>query len=242
MPRDLLHCSRASAVLAALLGVFLALAGNNGPAFAADDDDEGTWDQQALRGILRGIGLRNGREGSIEYKERPPLVVPPSRDLPQPDTTGSISQRDPAWPSDPDENKKRAAKKAVSERKWSDVSTWGDALKPSQLKAGKTDALPNETGVKPGQTVETSTQLRPDELGFKGDGMWSSMLGLGHTFDKEKPAEGAKFLREPPRASLTAPPTGYLTPSPEQPYGLNYKDGNKGKTPIQDHQTVGVER
>jgi hypothetical protein len=231
MPCDLLHCSRAS-----------VLAGNSGPAFAADDDDEGTWDQQALRGILRGIGLRNGREGSIEYKERPPLVVPPNRDLPPPDTTGSISQRDPAWPSDPDENKKRAAKKAVGERKWTDVTTWGDTLKPSQLKAGKTDALPNETGVKPGQTVETSTQLRPDELGFKGDGMWAGMLGLGHTFDKEKPAEGAKFLREPPRASLTAPPSGYLTPSPEQPYGLHYKDGSKPKTPVQDHQTVGVER
>ncbi len=242
MPCDLLHRSRASTVLAALVGVLIVLAGNNGPAFAADDDDEGTWDQQALRSILRGIGLRNGREGSIEFKERPPLVVPPNRDLPPPDTTGSISQRDPAWPSDPDENKKKAVKRAASERKWTDVSTWGDALKPSQLKAGKTDALPNETGIKPGQTVETSTQLRPDELGYKGDTMWSSMLGLSHTFDKEKPAEGAKFLREPPRASLTAPPTGYLTPSPEQPYGLNYKDGNKGKTPVQDHQTVGVER
>jgi hypothetical protein len=242
MPRDLLSCSRASVVLAGLLGVFLVLAGNNGPAFAADDDDEGTWDQQALRSILRGIGLRNGREGSIEYKERPPLVVPPNRELPQPDTTGSIGPRDPAWPSDPDENKKRAAKKAVGERKWTDVTTWGDTLRPSQLKVGKTDALPNESGVKPGKTVETSTDLRPDELGFKGDGMWSSMLGLSHTFDKEKPAEGAKFLREPPRASLTAPPTGYLTPSPEQPYGLNYKDGNKGRTPVQDHQTVGVER
>jgi hypothetical protein len=242
MPRDLLNSSRASAVLAGLLGVFLVLAGNNGPAFAADDDDEGTWDQQALRSILRGIGLRNGREGSIEYKERPPLVVPPNRELPPPDTTGSIDKRDPAWPSDPDENKKRAVKKAAGERKWTDVTTWGDTLRPSQLKAGKTDALPNETGVKPGQTVETSTQLRPDELGYKGDSMWSSMLGLSHTFDKEKPAEGAKFLREPPRGSLTQPPSGYLTPSPEQPYGLNYKDAQKRDKPVYDHQTVGVEK
>ena len=239
MPRDLMQRSRASAVLVALFGVFLVLAGNNGPAFAADDDDEGAWDQRALRSILRGIGLRNGREGSIEYKERPPLVVPPNRELPQPDTTGSINQRDPAWPSDPDENKKKAAKKAVGERKWTDVTTWGDTMRPSEMKAGKTDALPNETGIKPGQTVETSTQLRPDELGFKGDSMWSNLLGLGHTFDKEKSAEGAKFLREPPRASLTAPPSGYLTPSPEQPYGLNYKDGGKSKAVVEDHQTTG---
>jgi hypothetical protein len=243
MPRDLLHRSRTSAVLVGLLGVFLVVAGNTGSAFAADnDDDEGTWDQKALRGILRGIGLRNGREGSIEYKERPPLVVPPNRDLPPPDTTGSISQRDPAWPSDPDEAKKNAVKKAASERKWSDVSTWGEALKPSEMKAGKTDALPNEKGIKPGQTVETSTQLRPDELGYKGDSMWSSMLGLSHTFDKEKPAEGAKFLREPPRGSLTQPPSGYLTPSPEQPYGLNYKDAQNQKSQKQDFQTTGSAR
>ena len=78
MPRDLLHRGRASAVLVALFGTFLVVAGNTGQAFAADDDDEGTWDQKALRSILRGIGLRNGREGSIEYKERPPLVVPPN--------------------------------------------------------------------------------------------------------------------------------------------------------------------
>jgi hypothetical protein len=229
-------------MLVAALGVFLVLAGHSGPAFAADDDDEGTIDQKVFRSILRGIGLRNGREGSIEYKERPPLVVPPNRDLPPPDTTGSIGQRDPAWPSDPDEAKKSAAKKAASERKWSDVSTWGEALKPSEMKAGKTDALPNEKGVKPGQTVETSTQLRPDELGYKGDSMWSSMLGLSHTFDKEKPAEGAKFLREPPRGSLTQPPSGYLTPSPEQPYGLNYKDAQNQKSQKQDFQTTGSAR
>jgi hypothetical protein len=239
MPRDLLHRSCASAVLVALLGVFLVLAGNTGPAFAADDDDDGFIDQKIVRGILRGIGLRNGREGSIEYKERPPLVVPPNRDLPQPDTTGSINQRDPAWPSDPDENKKKAVRKAASERKWSDVSTWGDTLRPNEMKAGKTDALPNEKGIKPGQTVETSTDLRPDELGYKGGGLWSDLMGLGHSFDKEKPAEGAKFLREPPRATLTEPPSGYRTPSPEQPYGLHYKDANQGKTPVQDHQTVG---
>ena len=35
--------------------------------------------------------------------------------------------------------------------------------------------------------------------------------------------EVAKFTGEPPRASLTAPPPGYQTPSPDQPYGVNAK-------------------
>ena len=30
----------------------------------------------------------------------------------------------------------------------------------------------------------------------------------------------AKFGSEPPRDDLTDPPTGYRTPSPEQPYGI----------------------
>jgi hypothetical protein len=239
MPRDLWHRSRTSAVLGALLGVFLIVAGSPGSAFAADDDNEGTIDQKMLRGFLRGLGLQNGREGKIEYKERPPLVVPPNRELPPPDTTGSVAKRDPAWPTDPDVTKRAAAKKAEGERKWVDVMTWGDTLKPSELAKGKTDSLPNETGLKPGQTVDTSTQLRPDELGYKGDGFWSGLTSLGHTFDREKPVEGAKFLREPTRATLTEPPTGYRSPSPDQPYGLNYRDQKTKAKTMEERQTEG---
>jgi hypothetical protein len=35
-----------------------------------------------------------------------------------------------------------------------------------------------------------------------------------------KKEESAKFTGEPPRTSLTDPPPGYQTPSPDQPYGL----------------------
>ena len=66
-----------------------------------------------------------------------------------------------------------------------------------------------------------------------------ALLNLGHTFDKEKPVEGAKFLREPTRATLTEPPAGYRSPSPDQPYGLNYR-GEKGKALTQEErQTQG---
>jgi hypothetical protein len=236
MPQEIRHRKLTRTVLGTMLGVFI-IAGSAGAAFAADDDEEGWYDQRILRKILRGIGLQNGREGQIEYKERPPLVVPPTRDLPRPDTTGSIAQRDPAWPTDPDETKRKAAKKAAAERKAVDPVTWGDRMTPAQMKAGKTDALPNEPGLKPGQTVETSTQLRPDELGYKG-GLWSEFTSIGSTFSKDKPAEGAKFLREPSRATLTDPPSGYRTPSPDQPYGLNYR---QEKSKPQDFQTVGTD-
>jgi hypothetical protein len=238
MPRDVLRHKLTSAVLGTMLGTLLIIAGSAGTALAADDDGEGFYDQRLLRSFLRGLGLQNGREGAIEYKERPPLVVPPSRDLPPPETTGSIAQRDPSWPSDPDDAKRRAAKKARAERKsLGDADTWGDGVKPNDLK-GRTNAAPNETAVKPGQTVETSTQLRPDELGYHG-GLWSDFTSLGSTFAREKPAEGAKFLREPSRASLTEPPSGYRTPSPDQPYGLNYRHDKSKPLTQEDRQTKG---
>jgi hypothetical protein len=237
MPREIRRRKAGRIVLGTMLGVFV-MAGSAGAAFAADDDNEGWYDQRILRSILRGIGLQNGREGRIEYKERPPLVVPPNRDLPPPDTTGALGPRDPAWPSDPDEAKRKAAKKAESNRKYVDVERWGDAMTPDQMKIGKTGAAPNETGIKPGQTVETSTQLRPDELGYHGS-IWSGLTSMGGTFTKDKPPEGAKFLREPNRASLTEPPSGYRTPSPDQPYGLNYK--NEKTKSGGDFQTSGTD-
>ncbi len=240
MLRDIWHHKLTSAVVGTMLGVLLILAGGAGTALAADDDNEGWYDQRILRGFLRGLGLVNGREGSIEYKERPPLVVPPNRELPPPDTTGSVARRDPTWPSDPDDAKRRAAKKARAERKsLGDAETWGDGVMPNDLKVGKTSAPPNERGVKPGETVDTSTQLRPDELGYRG-GFWSDFMGLGSTFSKEKPPEGARFLREPGRASLTEPPNGYRTPSPDQPYGLNYHDKPQALTK-EDFQTKGID-
>ena len=41
----------------------------------------------------------------------------------------------------------------------------------------------------------------------------------------------ATFTGEPQRADLTDPPPGYLTPSPDQPYGIQPdKKGYKPKT------------
>ena len=56
------------------------------------------------------------------------------------------------------------------------------------------------------------SQLLPSELGYKGN-LFGTMFG-------SKPDETAKFTGEPPRTSLTEPPPGYQTPSPDQPYGL----------------------
>ena len=240
MPRDDCHHKLTGAVLGTMLGTLLIIAGSAGTALAADDDGEGFYDQRLLRSFLRGLGLSNGREGTIEYKERPPLVVPPSRDLPPPETTGSwcgaIRLGRPIRTT-PSAGRLRRPGPNASRWRPRNLGRRGHA---ERSQGGQNQHAAGETGIKPGQTVETSTQLRPDELGYRG-GLWSDFVGLGSTFAKEKPAEGAKFLREPGRANLTDPPNGYRTPSPDQPYGLNYRHDKPKALSPEDRQTKGAE-
>lgn len=75
----------------------VAVAGLPGKAVRAGDDDP---DESFFSKFMRGIGIkRSGVDTSgIDYGERAPLVVPPSRDLPQP---GSAPAPVADWPQNP---------------------------------------------------------------------------------------------------------------------------------------------
>ena len=74
-------CARAAlhGFAAASLGLFLVF--NVTAAGAQTAENEGVWNR-----VLRSVGLRSAPDpnAEINYTERPPLVVPPSRDLPPP--------------------------------------------------------------------------------------------------------------------------------------------------------------
>jgi len=229
MPQENRNRKFSRAALCAAFGIVLAIAGGTA-VFAADDDDDPA-DTKFIKGLLRGLGLRNGQEAGIEYKERPPLVVPPSRNLPPPVAAGSLAVNNPAWPADPDEKKRAAERKARADRKAFAPYKAGDPLKPSELAAGRTD----RPAVKTSEGPDHSPEMTPSQLGYTG-GLWRSMLGLGKTFTGEKDVETATFVREPRRDSLTDPPTGYRTPSGTQPYGVNGK-AEMPKAQTGDRQT-----
>ena len=63
-----------------------------------------------------------------------------------------------------------------------------------------------------GSSSETNPRLTPSQLGYSG--------GLFGMFGSSKDDDVARFTGEPPRTSLTEPPPGYQTPSPDQPYGV----------------------
>lgn len=216
------------ALACAFLGVALIIAGS--AAVHAEDDDDALPDVKFMRKFLRGLGLRNGQEAGIEYKERPPLVVPPTRDLPQPVTSDSLAVKSAAWPSDPDEKRRAAERKAKRDRKTYDPIAAGEALRPDQLAAGKTDKPAMQTS-----DPNHPKEMTPSELGFS-NGMWKAMMGIGKSFTGEKDVETATFSREPSRNSLTDPPAGYRTPSTTQPYGVNAKADMPKASSGKDHQ------
>jgi hypothetical protein len=207
------------AALASVIGVMLVVT-VSGPALAGDDEDNDWYDVKILRGFLRGMGLKNGSEEAINYRERSPLVVPPSRDLPPPESD-TTAERNPAWPADPDVKKRRQAAARVGEstaarQEYED----GKALPPDQLRRGTTAR--NGPGAGAGRSnddVTTGRPVKPSELG------WTStvrdMFDVRGWFGQKE--EYAKFDNEPPRSLLTDPPVGYQTPSPSQPYGISPK-------------------
>jgi hypothetical protein len=169
-----------------------------GSSARAGDDDISS-NMSIYDKILQTIGVDSS--ANIQYSERSPLVVPPTRDLPPPQADAAPPL--PDWPHDPDIARRAQAK-------------------------GKEKPKPH-----PDYVIESSRPLRPDELRASGapagGGSTATASAAGDVqrpkksifdfsfFHKE---EYATFTGEPARTSLTDPPPGYQTPSPDQPYGI----------------------
>jgi len=158
--------------------------------------------------LLTGLGIVAPTPPDIDYRERPPLVVPPSADMLPPPRDNSAIASNPAWPKDYDEQqrKKAAAEdvsvREVSSRKSSDYRT----LSPSEMARGGKSGPAQGSGFDYRKTNDDN-RLSLNELGFKG---WGNA-------DKEKPMV---FEGEPEREVLIQPPVGYQTPAPNAPYGV----------------------
>ena len=204
--------SCAGAAFGLALGVVTLL--HPATARAADDEDVSI-DQKFMRNIMEGLGLKRDGEATINYQERAPLVLPSSRELPPPERTDATANN-PAWPKDPDVARRKAE---IAKEKGRNISDEREReqnpLRPDLLTPGgspKKKQVRKDDGYEP-PASGFGSQLLPSQLGASSSTVWSAMFG-------GKKEETAKFTGEPPRASLTDPPPGYQTPSPDQPYGL----------------------
>jgi hypothetical protein len=225
---------RTAAAVVATLAVALAMAWGTGIAFAEEDEDV-PLDTKLMRQFLKDLGLRKDGE-SIDFRERAPLVVPPSRNLPPPQSQAGVTSN-PAWPKDPDAKQRKVEttnKKQPNRTAAEAMEAEGRPVSRTELDRGKVAA---GTATSRSQTPEEGSRpLRPDELGQKKS--FFSDLFSSFTPDKE---ESATFTGEPVRETLTAPPAGYQTPSPSQPYGLGPKKAT-GKAMTLEQRTAGETR
>src|SRR5713226_9650693 len=123
----------------AVIAVGIGLVMTAGAARAQDDDeDDKTFEEKIIEGIMAGIGGTNMDNRGIEYRERSPLVVPPKLDLPPP-AAASNEVKAPNWPKDPDEARRKAAI-AARKKDNKDPREASRVLMPSELNVGKTAA------------------------------------------------------------------------------------------------------
>ena len=219
--RALLACGFAACLIAAQSTLPARAADNNAEnknapssdAQAGDDDNNADdWiDTKIVKGILNGIGLKNTVEPGINYHERSPLVVPPTRDLPAPQA--AAPQPNSAWPKDKD----MMPRKVVTKKRDSKPATEAEQedmrqLRPEELRGPKAAKRTADAGPQ-SDPDGRSQQLMPNQLGFQG-------FNLNPTKWFDRGPDVVEFKEEPSRGTLTDPPAGLRTPSPKYTYGM----------------------
>ncbi len=151
----------------------------------------------------------------IDYRERAPLVVPPSTNLRPPVENGAPDQRRANWPQDPDVAARRKAAADARKPVMVDSVTGNEIggpvrrLTPEQIRAGRVA----------GQEVTTVPQRpRYDDRDFH-----NVMGGLAtlREMDRQSAASGSNGnldRSEPRREFLTDPPTGLRRPADNAPF------------------------
>jgi hypothetical protein len=200
-----------SAALGLALAGLLAI-----PVPARAEDDSVPLDTQIWRNIMSGLGLKSQDEADIRYEERPPLVLPSDHSLPAPGKADA-TVNDPAWPKDPDVARAKIVKELRNAGTTTDqLERESYPLRPDEMTPGRKYAprmRQHRTIENPSIGADGTDRLKPSELGYNG-GLFELMFSR-----KDEDKASAHFTGEPPRVSLTEPPPGYQTPSPNQPYG-----------------------
>jgi hypothetical protein len=207
--RALTHAVSRTALAACLVCAATAV------ARAGDDDTQSSGGSLYDR-FLQVIGVP-GSGADINYSERSPLVVPPTRDLPPPSADAPPPVAD--WPKDPDVTRRAQAKVKEKPHPHADYATdLARPLRPDELNAAST-----------GSRGEAPTPGASSNADYPEHDYVAPKKSIFDWFSTSK-EEYATFTGEPTRSSLTDPPSGYMTPSADQPYGVG-PDQKKYKVP-----------
>lgn len=166
-------------------------------------------------------GVIGGRPGDdIEYRQRPPLVVPPGSALPRPQEPASA--RNAAWPNDPDVAARRAEAQGARAPAGSNPN-WRNnpLLSQEELRRGRTTRNAGRPEVAEDHN-NYNNQIAPIRIGRELAARTNQAA-----------ADQLVYGEEPPRRLLSEPPVGYRRPAGTAPVG----PGKGG--PVEDKQAVG---
>lgn len=189
---------RGSFAAAGLIGL-CALAVS--PARAADDGYANVFSS-----VLGSVGIiKTDAPPPIEYRERPPLVLPKDAALPKP-MSGGVKHT-AAWPQDPDvlQRSKEAAEARAPHRMGAIHSDKGEILSAEELAKGR---------------AAESEPVRPNDCGNDGQGHNCIVLSPdvlraeNDHYRAVNPDKSDTLVagQEPTRDFLTQPPRGYMKP------------------------------
>lgn len=161
-------------------------------------------------GILSLFGLGSAAPPPIDYRERPPLVVPPKSSLPSPQERANV--RAGNWPNDPDLERRRRAAEADQEiflftgvaraqRDKADIR-----LSPDELSRGRVAGQASD-----GQPINPRNSLLDD----RGSGLVFDPIRQMRENDLRLNAAKQELPvgSEPPRRNLSQPPSGLRAPT-----------------------------
>ena len=187
-------------VAAGLLGLCVAAS----PGARAADDGYAN----VFSSVLGSVGLIKGDASpDIQYRERPPLVLPKEATLPKP-MVGGVNHT-AAWPQDPDVLKKRkeAAEAHAPHTLDPSLGNRGVAMSRDEQMKGRVAAAADDEPVRPntcGNDGQHCLLLSPDEMKRQ-----SEAYRAANPDKEEKLVAG----QEPTREYLTQPPKGYMKPA-----------------------------
>lgn len=162
-----------------------------------------------FKDLLGTLGIIDKERDPIEYRDRPPLVVPPQATLRAPVDAEAIARRNAAWPNDPDVEARRL-KEAEARRPTPVGSDTNDTkhgarLSIDEIRAGRRvsrNAQPEAPRPVYGDNSREEFWVNPDELRRTAKPEAESLLAYG---------------QEPERRFLSDPPTGLRRPASTAP-------------------------
>jgi hypothetical protein len=187
-------------VVAGAAGVLLLIGVAAHPTAARAE--EGNQTLRQIFGLVTGDTGQKDTDG-IDYRERPPLVLPPKMSLPPPQA--SVAAQNPAWPNDPDVGRvKKLKAEAKAPARQVNEATANPHISQAELERGRIAATEPTTP----QQNACDNSTAPECLYTP----WAILKKV--TNDSNAPSKEVLVPgEEPAREYLTEPPPGFRKPT-----------------------------